>query len=165
MVKFKASIPRRMYWSENLGQRGVCPECGARLEQEMHSFLAVMKTKCGTDEFIIGNHGYFCSDCPLVVLVRGSFAELLSVAVTPTAFTLKGIVDLDAVPHDRAHLPLGDDDNPIPLIEFTNLSKTKKNYGEHHNQHRRIGRNEPCPCGSGKKYKKCCLLKERGIAG
>ena len=25
-----------------------------------------------------------------------------------------------------------------------------------------IGRNEPCPCGSGKKYKKCCLEKQRG---
>ena len=24
---------------------------------------------------------------------------------------------------------------------------------------RKIGRNEPCPCGSGKKYKKCCLGK------
>ncbi len=24
----------------------------------------------------------------------------------------------------------------------------------------KIGRNEPCPCGSGKKYKKCCLRKE-----
>jgi len=23
----------------------------------------------------------------------------------------------------------------------------------------KIGRNEPCPCGSGKKYKKCCLSK------
>ena len=23
-----------------------------------------------------------------------------------------------------------------------------------------IGRNDPCPCGSGKKYKKCCGLKE-----
>jgi hypothetical protein len=23
----------------------------------------------------------------------------------------------------------------------------------------KIGRNEPCPCGSGLKYKKCCLLK------
>jgi preprotein translocase subunit SecA len=23
----------------------------------------------------------------------------------------------------------------------------------------RVGRNEPCPCGSGKKYKKCCLAK------
>ena len=22
-----------------------------------------------------------------------------------------------------------------------------------------VGRNEPCPCGSGKKYKKCCLAK------
>jgi len=23
----------------------------------------------------------------------------------------------------------------------------------------KIGRNEPCPCGSGKKHKKCCLNK------
>ena len=22
----------------------------------------------------------------------------------------------------------------------------------------KIGRNDPCPCGSGKKYKKCCLV-------
>jgi len=26
-----------------------------------------------------------------------------------------------------------------------------------------IGRNDPCPCGSGKKYKKCCMLKEEII--
>lgn len=25
----------------------------------------------------------------------------------------------------------------------------------------RVGRNDPCPCGSGKKYKKCCLSKDR----
>jgi len=24
------------------------------------------------------------------------------------------------------------------------------------NEGRKVGRNEPCPCGSGKKYKKCC---------
>lgn len=24
----------------------------------------------------------------------------------------------------------------------------------------KIGRNEPCPCGSGKKYKRCCLTKQ-----
>ncbi len=23
-----------------------------------------------------------------------------------------------------------------------------------------VGRNDPCPCGSGKKYKKCCMLKD-----
>jgi len=26
---------------------------------------------------------------------------------------------------------------------------------------RKVGPNDPCPCGSGKKYKKCCMLKER----
>lgn len=25
----------------------------------------------------------------------------------------------------------------------------------------KVGRNDPCPCGSGKKYKSCCLLKEK----
>jgi hypothetical protein len=29
----------------------------------------------------------------------------------------------------------------------------------------KIGRNDPCPCGSGKKYKKCCLLRESGNTG
>ncbi len=24
----------------------------------------------------------------------------------------------------------------------------------------KVGRNDPCPCGSGKKYKKCCALKQ-----
>ena len=24
----------------------------------------------------------------------------------------------------------------------------------------KTGRNDPCPCGSGKKYKKCCLIKK-----
>ena len=27
----------------------------------------------------------------------------------------------------------------------------------HHNPFKGIGRNDPCPCGSGKKFKKCCL--------
>ena len=26
----------------------------------------------------------------------------------------------------------------------------------------RVGRNDPCPCGSGKKFKKCCLRMEKG---
>ena len=27
----------------------------------------------------------------------------------------------------------------------------------------KIGRNEPCPCGSGKKYKRCCAQKKDGV--
>jgi len=30
------------------------------------------------------------------------------------------------------------------------------------NPHRDVGRNDPCPCGSGKKYKKCCLEAQNG---
>jgi len=26
-----------------------------------------------------------------------------------------------------------------------------------------VGRNDPCPCGSGKKYKQCCLRKRRRL--
>jgi len=29
---------------------------------------------------------------------------------------------------------------------------------------REVQRNDPCPCGSGKKYKKCCMLKQRDLA-
>lgn len=25
----------------------------------------------------------------------------------------------------------------------------------------KAGRNDPCPCGSGKRYKKCCLAKDQ----
>lgn len=28
----------------------------------------------------------------------------------------------------------------------------------------KLSRNAPCPCGSGKKYKKCCLLREQASA-
>jgi preprotein translocase subunit SecA len=30
------------------------------------------------------------------------------------------------------------------------------------NRSDRIGRNDPCPCGSGKKYKRCCMNKASG---
>jgi len=29
---------------------------------------------------------------------------------------------------------------------------------------KKLGRNDPCPCGSGRKYKHCCLLRETGQA-
>ena len=29
------------------------------------------------------------------------------------------------------------------------------------NRSQRVGRNDPCPCGSGKKYKNCCMRLAR----
>jgi len=33
----------------------------------------------------------------------------------------------------------------------------KKAHTQKVREHEKIGRNDPCPCGSGKKYKNCCL--------
>ncbi len=38
-------------------------------------------------------------------------------------------------------------------------------YSEEEPTRSRIGRNDPCPCGSGKKYKKCCLKKQQSSDG
>ena len=32
------------------------------------------------------------------------------------------------------------------------------------NRQPKVGRNDPCPCGSGKKYKNCCMRQQRDIA-
>ena len=31
------------------------------------------------------------------------------------------------------------------------------------NRGKKVGRNEPCPCGSGKKYKNCCMRSRSGV--
>ena len=59
------------------------------------------------------------------------------------------------------------DDSDVSLKSWNNvLSEEKmqeitKKYREDNIAHvEKIGRNDPCPCGSGKKYKKCCGKKE-----
>ena len=48
-----------------------------------------------------------------------------------------------------AHDDFGWDDESLPLpFDMPYVRETPK-----------VGRNDPCPCGSGKKYKKCCLGK------
>ena len=44
----------------------------------------------------------------------------------------------------------------LPEDKRKELYKKQKNSGTIHNENRKVGRNNPCPCGSGKKYKQCC---------
>jgi hypothetical protein len=80
-----------------------------------------------TDTFLISSDfGWFCQNCPTVVINPAQVGEMLSFSRpdwdTGDAFAVLGLVDLDAVPKDKEHLPLGHDDNPIPLVEFTGVS-------------------------------------------
>nr|WP_244392526.1 SEC-C metal-binding domain-containing protein [Denitrovibrio acetiphilus] len=43
------------------------------------------------------------------------------------------------------------------------LSKTPKPASEPAVKKEKVGRNEPCPCGSGKKYKKCCGRNDKVV--
>jgi len=61
-----------------------------------------------------------------------------------------------------------------PAIFFEPVSKRRRGYPSETNVKRgvqvvhgdklleeKLGRNDPCPCGSGKRFKKCCLKKGR----
>ena len=53
-------------------------------------------------------------------------------------------------------VPIDDDAMKNIQTMFSGLTKNKVP-----RRSVRIGRNDPCPCGSGRKYKKCCLLNPR----
>jgi hypothetical protein len=101
-----------------------CPQCGAALEPEYHTYLfGVGNEEGGMDEFVVGNdYGHFCPSCPVVVLDFEGFLQVghtcLGYKPAELAFAVIGMVDLDAVPKDKRHLPFDDEDNPIPLVPF-----------------------------------------------
>jgi uncharacterized protein len=73
--------------------------------------------------------------------------------------------DPDALPHNRDAL-LDEDAALIPrmILVLRKLAHIRQTDGfVSRRSHRgKIGRNEPCPCGSGRKYKRCCAILERG---
>ena len=51
--------------------------------------------------------------------------------------------------------------NDIDRLKELNVNYTKSRIESFQRQnHIKVGRNDPCPCGSGKKYKKCCIQYE-----
>ena len=126
MKKFAAGIPRKMFWSDDVGSTQVCPECGGKLERERHTYAMALREGSTVESLIVGNDaGYFCSQCPLVVLDRDVMEQYgMAVADHPDRmeFMVMGIVDVDAVPQEKANFALGGENNPVPLVAFTNIS-------------------------------------------
>ncbi len=184
MDKMDFSISRERYFKDELSNYKICPKCQTRLKKEFASYLVCLKGE--EDALMMGNDdGLFCPKCPVVVLDKDAIAESIFVAIHKRSvyFYVAGIVDTDAVPKDKEDVPLGEDDNPIPLVEFSNSKKGEETSEENKtlpekdysyppqstqqlknlnalDKKRKLGRNEPCHCDSGKKYKKCCLYKD-----
>jgi hypothetical protein len=51
-------------------------------------------------------------------------------------------------------------ETPHPIYLNPEIEKLSAAFDSFKGKKKKIGRNDPCPCGSGKKYKKCCLNKK-----
>jgi len=58
------------------------------------------------------------------------------------------VPDLDRVPVKRK-------------LEISDLAQVAEKIRQTPQRRRRLQRNDPCPCGSGKKHKRCCMRKDR----
>ena len=158
--KFDLSIPRRRYYSEHCGLTS-CPECGSPLIEDSCTVLIAAKSDTDEGEFMSNMSGsHFCESCPVVVFDSDKIERAVILGIRGDKnlrYQIAGIIDLNSIPKGKRHLEIGSENNPIPLVQFlpdlnkATIIKEKK-----------IGRNEPCPCGSGKKYKKCCSTGKRG---
>ncbi|WP_371325094.1 UPF0149 family protein [Dechloromonas sp. ZY10] len=94
----------------------------------------------------------------------GKHAEDLSELLEPL-FLLNGMLKEDVensgerwfAPAEEARL-IADVQENLPLIVQTlyNFWRNKRGGGKVVAADEKVGRNDPCPCGSGKKYKACC---------
>ena len=169
---FDISIPKHMYWSSDLKNPKKCPKCNLTLKKEMQSFFVIVNK----DTIIMGCNGLFCSKCLVIVLDNNELGDMIHSYSNKDKFKIYvgGIINLDDIPENKKNIPI-DELDPLPIVAFKNFS----NREEHDKfiedksvfkerdikspannssfRDKKIGRNEPCPCGSGKKYKKCCL--------
>jgi uncharacterized protein len=95
-----------------------------------------------------GSYGHECDKCPFVDLCAGDCQ--------------KNRLTRTAIPHSKSVLCEGWKqfyEHSMP--SFRKLIRKLENKKARNNQiissSRPIGRNDPCPCGSGRKYKKCCM--------
>lgn len=175
------SIRRRRYYSDECGLVK-CPECNTELKEEGCTILLAVKSDKDEGEFMTNLAGsHFCTNCPVVVFDIDKLEQAAKYGIRSDKnlkYLVGGIVDLNAIPKDKRELQIGTDENPMPLVHFLpdlntgidekleinensiplDTSLQNRNNQKITNK-KKVGRNEPCPCGSGKKYKKCCGKK------
>jgi len=148
------SVPRRKYFADEHNLT-FCPECNKPLIEDNCTIIIHAESSKNEGEFMSNMSGSrFCNDCPVVVFDREQTEKAAEYGLRDSKnlkYMILGIVDMDAIPKEKRHLPMGDNDNPIPLVEFLPEKNTKTIISD-----KKPGRNDPCPCGSAKKYKKCC---------
>ena len=101
--------------------------------------------------------------------LAGKHADDLSELLEPM-FLLNGMLKEDAEkngerwfpPAEEARLVADIQDNlPVIVQTLYNFWRNKRTGGTVARSEDKVGRNDPCPCGSGKKFKQCCGSPEK----
>ena len=77
----------------------------------------------------------------------------------PTIETTLDVLSGGSVLRKKTRITFGEEG--LPLSELSNLGAALRSPATVVKQ--KVGRNEPCPCGSGKKFKKCCGRGPSGV--
>ena len=154
MNNIDLSIPRRRYYSNECNLAS-CPECGSYLIEDSCTILLCAKSDTDEGEFMTNLSGsHFCNKCPVVVFDSDKVERAAKLGIRGDQnlrYIIGGIIDLESIPDDKKHLEIGCDENPVPLVHFLPDINNQTVIID-----KKQGRNDPCFCGSGKKYKKCC---------
>ncbi|OPY60323.1 MAG: preprotein translocase subunit SecA [Syntrophorhabdaceae bacterium PtaU1.Bin034] len=97
----------------------------------------------------IGLRGYGQKD-PLREYQRESFELFLDMLDRVNLDTVRKLFAIQPAKHEQSEMEM----RPEAPVIFMNRGEAENSDGE--KKANKIGRNDPCPCGSGKKYKKCC---------
>lgn len=126
-------IPRQAIYQSFKNSPGACPRCGAELIQEYQAYaVATREGKKIADSFIVsGDFGWFCNSCPAIVIDKEEVGEMLSFQksgwkVGSEFILMLRVVDLEAIPASKRHLPIGDSSKPLPLVRFSDMSQDAK---------------------------------------
>ena len=148
MSKLGVKKRRKPIWAEKGDHFTCCPDCGSDLINESNTFLVGGYVEGELETFMMSNQADFCEKCPVVILNKMKFDFSMFAGNSGVEhYEVAGIIDLDSIPEDERDIPVGSGDTPIKLMEFIKSPPKTSS---------KIERNAPCPCGSGKKYKKCC---------
>ena len=108
---------------------------------------------------LLGLGGETDRDTLSVLVDRGLIDEGEDYSIPPTLDWLR-FYDADAIAEREEDEPAENLDEILPadpsLDVLSRLDEPSAAPAPIVNAERKVGRNDPCPCGSGRKYKKCC---------
>jgi hypothetical protein len=120
-------IHRAVIYKDFSGDPGPCPKCGGALEKSNQAYMVITRTGNRLeDSFLIsGDFGWYCQSCPAVMLNQPELSKMMGRSKPSWKvggeFSVVGVLNLDTIPENKRHLPLGAPGVPTPLVKFSNL--------------------------------------------